>query len=143
MRHIVFAGIVMLLCTIDMAVYTCSARAQQGARDSLSITVPTEGGNVPQQLAVEGRASRPTATVWVIVHPTAIPQRWVQQSAKVRKDGTWRVTVYVGDPGPKHVGQHFEIMAVIGPTVHLATGLVLDEWPEAESSSEIVEVVRR
>jgi len=110
---------------------------------SLVVEKPTDGSMVTERPWVSGTVADPNTTVWVIIHPMAVSDYWVQPSISVRKDGSWRVMISTGRPGTVDVGKHFEILAVGNPTVQLSEGLVLSGWPEAALESEIIEVIRK
>jgi hypothetical protein len=68
---------------------------------------------------------------------------WVQPQLTVNRDGTWMVSIYVGRPGNLDAGKRYEIMAIANPKRPLKEGDVLRFWPDAESKSEVIEVVRK
>ena len=116
------------------------AAAQNG---NIAIKSPSDGASVPERPIVEGVVMDKTAQVWVVVHPMETSAYWVQTRVTVRKEGLWRVQVYIGRPGSIDVGKHFEIMAVANPEQTLREGKVLGTWPEAQSRSEVIEVIRK
>jgi hypothetical protein len=77
------------------------------------------------------------------LHPMEGSDIWVQPPPTVRKDGSWRVNVYIGMPGDADVGKHFEIMAIADPARPLKEGEVINSWPDAGGRSEVVEVTRK
>ncbi|MEW6571971.1 MAG: hypothetical protein AB1390_12535 [Nitrospirota bacterium] len=109
----------------------------------IAIKSPSDGASVPERPIVEGKVKNNSAQVWVIVHPMETSDYWVQPSVTVRKEGRWRVQVYIGRPGNIDVGKHFEIMAVAIPEETLREGKVLETWPKAQSQSEVIEVIRK
>jgi hypothetical protein len=110
---------------------------------NIVIKSPSEGASVPKRPIVEGVVKDKNAQVWVIIHPMETADYWVQPRFTVRNQGLWKVQVYIGRPGIIDVGKHFEIMAVANPRQMLREGKVLGSWPEAQSQSEIIEVVRK
>jgi hypothetical protein len=93
---------------------------------------------------VQGKVSDPDAKVWVIVHPLEVSDYWVQAKPSVSEDGTWRVKVYVGRPGPDDVGKSFEILALANPQSELREGkLSGGDWPKARAESKLITVIRR
>lgn len=112
-------------------------------RLEINIIKPKDGGSVSERPYVRGTVADPNAKVWVIVHPMEVSNYWVQPRVSVKKDGTWKVCIYVGRPGSVDVGKHFEIMAVANPKSKLKEGDILNEWSEARWESEIIEVVRK
>jgi hypothetical protein len=115
--------------------------AAQG--ENITIKSPSDGASVPERPIVEGVVMDKTAQVWVIVHPMETSDYWVQPKVTVRKEGLWRVQVYIGRPGNIDVGKHFEMMSVANPKQMLREGKVLGTWPEAQSQSEVIEVIRK
>jgi hypothetical protein len=67
---------------------------------------------------------------------------WVQPSVTVREGGRWKVLCYFGEPGQQHAGKHYEIVAITNPKKEPSGGQLVAGWPESESRSQIVEVVR-
>ena len=112
------------------------------AYGDISISQPNDGDTVPHRQIVRGKVLNSDATVWVIVHPMAVSNLWVQQAVTVEQDVTWNVQIYIGRLGGQDVGQHFEIMAVANPRKELKEGQVLDSWPQAQFRSEVIEVIR-
>ena len=113
------------------------------AEAKLSIIEPKNGDSVPERPYVSGKVADPNAKVWVIVHPMEVSDYWVQQKVNVKKDGNWKVCIYIGRPGNEDVGKGFEIKAVASPKSDLKQGDMLSDWPGAEMESEIVEVTRK
>ena len=109
----------------------------------LSIVEPKDGTKVPERPYIKGIVADPNAEVWVIVHPMEVADYWVQPRVSVRRDGTWKVNIYIGRPGRIDVGKHFEIRAVANPKAKLSRGDILRGWPEAKWSSEVIEVTRK
>ncbi len=109
----------------------------------INITEPTEGPAVPRRPFVKGTVSDPNAKVWVIVHPMETGNYWVQPSLTPKKDGTWKVMIYIGRPGTEDVGKHFEIMAVANPEKKLKEGDVLSGYPEAKGKTQVIELTRK
>ncbi len=114
-----------------------------GQQLNIRITAPSDNTAVPERPFVEGKVMDPSAAVWVVVHPMAVSDYWVQQRITVRADGMWRVMIFVGRPGSIDVGNHFEIMAVANPKMRLKEGDILKEWPEAQAKSQVIEVIRK
>lgn len=108
----------------------------------LQISTPVSGA-VTWRPRVEGRVSDPKLEVWVIVHPVGLSSYWVQPPVSVRRDGRWRVSVYIGRAGDIDVGKRFEIMAIADPKQKLTEGRVFSEWPKAKWRSDVVTVVRK
>jgi len=111
--------------------------------DSISILTPRDGEKVPERPVIRGKAADIGSEVWTIVHPMEVSDYWVQPRATIHQDGTWQVYIYIGRPGAIDIGKHFEIRTVVNPKSKLKEGMVLSYWPDAESKSAVVEVVRR
>ena len=127
------AILVLLLCTLPL----------QAQVASLAITHPADREEVVERPYVEGTVSTPKAAIWVIVHPMEGSEYWVQPRVTVRHDRKWKVKIYIGRPGTGDVGKQFEVRAIANPSVGLAEGQVLDDWPGAEAISNVVEVTRK
>jgi len=115
----------------------------EALKGALRILEPENGTEVRERPTVGGTGGDPDAEVWVVVHPMEVADYWVQSPASVKADGTWKTIIYIGRPGTVDVGKHFEIRAVANPKKSIETGDVLPCWPEAEMSSEVVEVTRK
>jgi hypothetical protein len=131
--------------TIVVALFLVFALWLESAEAQLKveITAPVDKASVPQRPIVEGRASDPSATVWVVVHPLEVSDYWVQPRVTVRANGSWKVQINIGRPGSLDVGKTFEIRAVANPASELAEGKVQADWPKASAISDVIEVTRR
>jgi hypothetical protein len=107
------------------------------------VTAPPHGAEVPERPFIEGTVSHPKAVVWVIVHPMAVSDYWVQPATHVSEDGRWKVQIYIGRPGSIDVGKRFQVMAIANPKQPLKEGNVLKDWPAADARSQALEVVRK
>ncbi len=119
------------------------SRAMQAQIPKIWITWLKNGDIVPERPYVAAKVSNPKAAVWVIVHPMEASDYWVQPQLTVNEDGTWRVSIYVGRPGNLDAGKRYEIMAITDPKRPLKEGDVMRYWPDAESKSEVVQVIRK
>ena len=113
------------------------------ANRKIILTAPCDGTRVNQRDFAEGIISDPNAHVVVVVHTMEVADFWVQPSVTVREGGKWKVLCYFGEPGPQHSGKHYEVMALVNPKEKLREGQLLSGWPEAESKSQVIEVVRQ
>jgi len=68
---------------------------------------------------------------------------WVQPNVTVREGGRWKVLSYFGEPGQQHSGKRYGLVAITNPKETLQEGQLLPSWPEAQSKSQVVEVVRK
>ncbi len=116
--------------------------ATAGADDAIRIVSPADGATVPMRPIVEVKAPVSATAVWVIIHPMEVADYWVQPRPSNRGSGQWRVQVYVGQPGTRDEGKHFEIQAVADPDQQLREGMKLPDWPKARFQSPVIEVVR-
>ena len=112
-------------------------------QSNINITEPKDGDSVPWRPYVKGTVSDPDSEMWVIVHPMDVSDYWVQPRLSVKREGSWKVKIYIGQPGYSDVGKQFEIRAVANPTRKLNEGDVLKYWPEANWKSQIIEVIRK
>jgi hypothetical protein len=125
-------------------IYIFSALQLVAAQDeNIIFKSPSSGSSVPERPIIEGIVIVKSAQLWIIVHPMETSDYWVQPKVTVRKEGLWRVQVYIGRPGNIDVGKHFEMMAVVNPKQTLREGNVLGTWPEAQSQSDVIEVIRK
>ena len=113
------------------------------AGKSLVLLEPGHGAAVPEWPYVRGRVQNSKVHVWVIVHPMETGDYWVEPQAGVRDDGTWVAQAHIGRPGTIDVGKRFEVRAVANPASALHEGDVLPFWPDAQWSSDLIEVERR
>jgi hypothetical protein len=118
-------------------------KVEQTQSPKVWITEPKNRDKVPERPYIEGKVSNANSAVWLVVHPMEGSDYWVQPQLTVNQDGTWRVDAYLGRPGGADAGKHFEIMAIANPKRPLKEGDVLRFWPDAESKSAVVEVVRK
>ena len=91
----------------------------------------------------EGRVSISNSIVWIVVHPMAVADYWVQQPGTANNNGDWRCLINVGREGTVDTGKYFEIRAFVYPNRTLRNGLVLESWPDARIKSDIITVKRR
>ena len=113
------------------------------SKGKLSIIEPKDKSRVPERPYVSGIVTDPNAEVWVIVHPMEVTDYWVQPRVTVKRDGSWKVSIYIGRPGSIDIGKHFEIIAIANPKSKVKEGDVLSGWPDAGWKSEVIEVIRK
>jgi|GEM_PF-5600091 len=113
-----------------------------GKHRSLRINSPEDGAQVGSRIIVKGHIDDNRAEVWVIVRPVMSSSFWVQPRVSVHDNGYWQVGTYIGGSGSRDAGQHFEMMAVGNSRIKLNEGMVLDEWPAAEHTSQVITVTR-
>lgn len=111
--------------------------------EQIQIISPQNSSQVSARTYIEGWVSEPHAKVWLVIHPMEVSSYWVQPTITVRRGGNWKVMAYLGRSGNIDVGKQFEIMAVANPKVSLKEGDVLGGWPEAQWSSQVIEVTRK
>src|SRR5689334_5153553 len=114
--------------------------APQGPK--ISLDSPLESHGVPARTCISGTTSDSTARLVAVVHPTEIAEYFVQPAISPREDGRYKVLAYLGESG-LHQGKRFEIRVFGNPKAPLREGQRLAWWPEAESFSPLVEVVRQ
>jgi len=127
-------GLWMGFCLLCVPV----AHAQEA---NIRIEEPKDDQTVGDLPDIEGRVSSPRADVWVIVRPKGTVEFWVQPQAQVGRNGEWWTIAYIGRRG-EDFGKKFQVRAVANPTVELRRGQILSSWPRAESSSEVITVVK-
>lgn len=109
----------------------------------IEIKSPPDNSKVPERPTVEGTIIDPSANISVVVHPMETSDYWVQPDVSIKKDGNWKVKIYIGRPGNLDIGKQFEIMAVGNPYSKLKEGDILSGWPDVEWKSPVIEVTRR
>jgi hypothetical protein len=68
--------------------------------------------------------------VYVLVHPLATDQCWVQP-APVLEDGEWHSVVYLGSE--EAIGEHFEVWAIIGADLSEGDQIPVADFPECSA----------
>ncbi len=109
----------------------------------IEIKTPPNNSKVLERPIVEGVVVDSLSDVWVVVHPLETSDYWVQPNVSIKKDGTWKVQIYIGRPGAQDINKHFEIMAIANPASKLKEGDILIGWPEAQWKSPLIEVIRQ
>jgi hypothetical protein len=85
----------------------------------------------------------PKPGFWIVIHPMAVPDYWIQPQTDLDSDGSWKARVYVGQSDGLNNGEHFKILAVANPNTELMEGDILKAWPQAQWRSRIVEVIKK
>ncbi|MBC8031137.1 MAG: hypothetical protein H7Z16_13565 [Pyrinomonadaceae bacterium] len=144
------AGVVMSGCSTALQTSTngqapssvtpCGAPSPDPSR-KIVINAPCDHAKVAPRHFVEGVVADANAQVWVVIHPMEVADYWVQPNVTVREGGRWKVLCYFGELG-QHSGKPYEVMAIANPKETLREGQLLPNWPEAQSKSQVVEVVR-
>ncbi len=106
------------------------------------ISAPCNNVRVATRHFVEGVVTDSNAQVSVVIHTMETSDYWVQPNVTVREGGKWRVLCYFGEPGPQHLVKSFEVIAFTNPKERLNEGQLLSGWPEAQSKSQVIEVIR-
>lgn len=124
---------IILLCSIGI-----------GTAEQLTVTIqdPADSVQVAHRQEIKGKVSDPNADVWIVIHPIESSGFWVQPPVTVKDDGSWRVVVYFGEEGSKHVGTRFEVRAFANPIGNIAEGKTT-QWPKATAKSNVIEVTRK
>jgi len=118
----------------------CPTPADAGLK--IVISAPCNDRKVAPRHFVEGVVSDSTAQVVVVIHPMETADYWVQPNVTVRDKGKWKVLCYFGESGPQHARKPYEVQAFMNPKEKLREGQLLSAWPQAESKSQPIEVVR-
>ncbi len=108
----------------------------------VTITSPPDKAEVFRTPTVRG-TSTTNQPIWVVVHPTNVPEFYVQPPVKRSGKNQWLTTIYIGRSGKIDVGKYFEIMAVENPEGNLREGQILGGWPAGAAYSDIVTVRRK
>ena len=113
------------------------------ANRKIVINAPCDGSKVAPRQFVEGVVTIGNAQVWVVIHPMKTADYWTQPAVTVRDEGKWKVLCYFGEPGQLHANEHYEVMAFASPKTTLKEGQLLANWPDAQSKSQVIEVIRQ
>lgn len=128
--------LVFMSCFISLIIYGQTS-------ETLEIIEPNDQSSVVQRPVVEGKLMKSNLDVWIIVHPLEVSDYWVQPKANVKADSTWKTIIHIGRPGSVDFGKLFEIKAFAGVKSELHEGQVLNDWPKAKYSSQLIEVTRK
>ena len=131
-----------VLACASVALFAAVLAFAQTTKLSVQIENPKDGSTVSEIATVSGTVSDPQADVFLVVHPTANGDYWVQQSPTVGDDGKWMATAHFGQ-GSRGVGEVFEVRAFVGPNDNLNRDQKLSNWPSAKARSNVVRVTRR
>ncbi len=131
------------ICLLSLLLFAGTVALAEIAALTLSIEEPADGASVPEKTSVSGSVNDPQAEVFVVVHPAATGDYWVQQPATVDNDGKWTASPVQFGEGRKGVGEVFEVRAFAGPDTPLQRGQVLKNWPKAAARSNVVRVTRK
>lgn len=152
-RKAIFFGSLVLL---GLSSYLIINYSKQKPVQGLTLDFSHHNKTISRRLFVEGSAST-NDSVWIVVHPMGWarnvenPKGWheyyVQYPIPVDKVGKWKREIYIGRTGIEDVGVRFQIRAFVnpknkGPIKAGSDTQLLSSWPEAELSSEVLEVVR-
>lgn len=135
MRNKLAVGSLLLLVSSGAAVLAQSPL-------QVRIAIPPNGSLVGHREEVSGTVSDPSVSVWLVIHPLATSEFWIQPPITVRDDGTWKVIPYFGRSPSQDVGAKFEVRAFARPNTALKEGKAT-AWPEATARSNVIEVVRK
>lgn len=106
---------------------------------TVEILQPESGATVSEHQTVRGRVSDQRAPVWLVIHPIATNDCWVQPAAEI-EGGQWFVEATFGLPQSKDA--QFSMRAIVSPTTVLQVGRV-PCWPEAKSQSRTIRDLKR
>jgi hypothetical protein len=111
---------------------------------SVIITSPRDNAAVPWRPCVAGRVSDPAAKLYLVINDKS-GNYYVQPGpVSVKADGSWTARPYVAENKPGVFdGLPFELKALANPKAALEEGQVLAAWPEAEASSDLIDITRR
>ncbi|OYD17058.1 hypothetical protein CH330_00975 [candidate division WOR-3 bacterium JGI_Cruoil_03_51_56] len=154
----IFRLSVLVLCLVLSTVINCgekpskkdaSGQNQMPApgtvviRPGLWIVDPPNQTPVPLRAHIAGTISNRTVQeIWVVVHSIGGKGYWVQPKAVLRQDGIWMCQLYIGLPDTPS-GVKFEVRAFAKPKKTLQSGEELNDWPDAELSSNSLILIRQ
>ncbi len=126
-----------------LAVLLIAASVATAQQPRVSIDTPPHGAVVEWRETIGGTVHEKPKSVWVIVHPTATRDYWVQPAGiSDHKAGRWFANAYFGRPDIDS-GARFQVAAVVNPVTPLREGLVFRGWPRAQAMSPVITVTRR
>jgi hypothetical protein len=131
-----------LLVVTGLLVYV--AIGQQRANPyahGLVFSTPAAGDTVPRIMLARGEVTN-AGTVWIVIRSAGRPEYYVQAPIKVNADGAWEGPIYTGNSEKACIGLRFQLRAFVNPAKALTADEVIFSWPEAEISSDVVEVMR-
>lgn len=138
-KRLLFGGLGLLFCLGILVLFN---RSWPGpAPSGLVISRPSPKSVVLQEVVVAGKVANAT-TVWIAVRSKINGLVWIQPPILVQDNGDWIGVIYVGNPSKKSEGYTYQVRAFVSPFDKLISGEVLSDWPEAELSSPIVDVLR-
>lgn len=135
--------LLLLLSAAPLSLTACQCENTIPPNQPIAIAKPCNEARVSWRTIVKGKVSNPKSTVWVVIHPLEVNERWVQPKVDVSSDGTWQVFAYFGRDGSEDAGKPYEIMAVVNPKSPLKEADKPPDWPAAEAKSDIVRVTRK
>ncbi len=123
-----------------LLILTAAAVSQQPV---VTIDVPRDRAEVPWRACLSGVTTDENAKLIAVIHPMEISSYFVQPSITHLEHGRFELLLYVGEGSPGlHAGKRFEIRVFSSPDEPLREGMVLPDWPSAQSASPVVRVVR-
>lgn len=137
-----FSVFIVLVVALMLAVYLWRPFWASTSPGTLRVTRPKANALVPWEVVIEGTVTN-AETVWLVVRHEKGYQYYVQPQVRVQNDGSWLGVIYIGRDSSDNAGLTFQIRALVKPVSELARGEIYYDWPEAELTSEILEVVRK
>lgn len=132
-RSILFI-ILIFLCLYSYNIYTKYSI-------NLGILSPKSASTVSRILEIEGVAND-SELIWIVVKPKKSSSYFVQAPIKAQKNGYWKGEIIIGSSSDDNIGQKFILKAFTKPHIKLKTGDILNSWPQSESSTDAIEVIR-
>lgn len=81
--------------------------------------------------------------IYLLVHPTAVDNYYVQPALTNDMNGNWHVTPYIGQDNDSNNGEDFDIIVVVNTNPPLAVRQVLGAVPKAAFQSAPVNVIKK
>lgn len=130
-----------LAVIIVLLIAFVASACQEGRRVTISLMSPAQNAEVGLSEIVKGKASDPSARIYVIVHPLLTNLWWVQRiPSPPNADGSFQTLCYFGTE-TKGVGESFEIAAIVTNKTYVE-GQILKELSKNAGMSDIVTVRR-
>lgn len=138
--------------SLVLAAVAWSLLASSGvAPIEVNISEPQNGASVTRQYLVKGTVSDSNARVFVIVHPLAVSEMWVQQRPIVDGKGNWQALANFGMEIIRPDGEQYEVIALATNDNFLVTwatgnslseGQKLRSLPRKSNRSNLITVTR-
>ena len=113
---------------------------QAPSRTFFRIVSPVSGSDCNLEAEIEGIGADENDSIWIIVRAVGNNEFWPNRAQLTGKG--WSGQVVCGRP-EMDIGVRYQVVAVANPSQPLHHGVAVGSWPEAEKSSQMIEVIRK